>query len=92
MTGHTPEPWGPFDNPPLTMITLNKYDYDRARACVNACAGIPTEQLAKGNVAALIKSLSEITQDMDEDSDGTCETLWEEVADARAALAPFRED
>ncbi len=84
MTGHTPEPWGPFDDPPLTRITLNKYDYDRARACVNACAGIPTEQLEGGDVLELIDA---VIHYMGPKSDP--ETAWE---DMKAALAPFRED
>lgn len=69
---------------------VDEYLAQRIAACLRACAGIPTEQLGKGNVAALIKSLSDITQDMDEDSDSTCETLWEEVTAARAALTPFK--
>ena len=48
---HTPEPWGPDLGPidkdyyiePMTLITTR--DYRRARACVNACAGINPEAI-----------------------------------------------
>ena len=48
-SNHTPEPWGPDLGPidkdyyiePMTLLTTR--DYKRARACVNACAGINPE-------------------------------------------------
>jgi len=51
ITQHTPEPWPEFKKvlnqrfgePPQMM--LDEIDYIRARACVNACAGLSTENL-----------------------------------------------
>lgn len=38
MSAHTPEPWPTYDG---TMpIVINVTDYERARACVAACAGM----------------------------------------------------
>ena len=50
MTDHTKGPWLPlgqtaFHSPGPGFVTLKKRDYERARVCVNACAGIPTELL-----------------------------------------------
>lgn len=67
MMTHAPEPWrkdelGNIVNAdfmiysnrwPCTMY--RKEDVDRLIACVNACAGIPTEDLAQIRHAALVK-------------------------------------
>lgn len=53
---HTPEPWPAFtdicqpatphpESPAIAMLSWD--DYIRARACVNACAGIETEDLER---------------------------------------------
>lgn len=53
---HTPEPWPEYievavvmtpnpDGPDAAVLSFE--DYRRARACVNACAGIPTENLER---------------------------------------------
>ena len=50
---HTPEPWPEFNdradgleygknNERIYSVSLYEHDYNRARACVNACAGIDT--------------------------------------------------
>ncbi len=51
-TKHTPEPWGnathgvsSFSNGGGGTVNMSFDDYIRAVACVNACAGIPTEDL-----------------------------------------------
>ena len=50
---HTPEPWAKYDND--LPKTLSAADYERARAAINACAGIPTKQLEAGSVAKLVE-------------------------------------
>lgn len=62
MADHTPEPWGAEEGP-ITLhgkqwSLLSPVDYERARACVNACAGMPladVQELASipGGVMAL---------------------------------------
>ena len=52
MTDHTPEPW-------MGLIgkdgrTLGNIPPERVLACVNACAGIPTDEL--GDVKALVEA------------------------------------
>lgn len=53
---HTPEPWSEFDcradgleygknNERIYSVSLYENDYNRARACVNACAGISNDDL-----------------------------------------------
>ena len=57
---HTPEPWPPFaehveingvndGEAPTPYHLLKRADYERARACVNACAGMddPAAEIAK---------------------------------------------
>ncbi len=59
MNAHTNEPWPVFTdiatmvtpNPDGTPVAIISWDdYIRARACVNACAGIPNEELECDNV------------------------------------------
>lgn len=40
---YTKEPWVPYTR--NALVYLSSQDYIRARACVNACAGIKTEEL-----------------------------------------------
>ena len=56
---HTNEPWPHFTDIATTMTPdpegtpvaiLSWDDYIRARACVNACAGIDTDQLETGSI------------------------------------------
>jgi len=50
---YTKEPWEPFEDVCIQMHPIHDYqavyitpeDYIRARACVNACAGMPTDDL-----------------------------------------------
>lgn len=62
---HTPEPWPAFtdicqpatphpESPAIAMLSWD--DYIRARACVNACAGIPTEKLEGRTIADYVSS------------------------------------
>ena len=57
MSKHTPEPWPPFIDvcEPATphpdsneIVCLGFDDYRRARACVNACAGMRNDELEGG--------------------------------------------
>lgn len=69
MTGHTKEPWPYFidwcepssPHPDSEgIVRLGFEDYRRARACVNACRGLPTDELEqKGIVAAVGTELLE---------------------------------
>lgn len=42
---HMSEPWPGIEAFPTHRATLSSSEYERARACVNACAGISTENL-----------------------------------------------
>ena len=93
MTDHTPEPWADYDND--LPKTLSAADYKRARVCVNACAGIPTEQL--GDVKALIEALeltlataAHFERQASRNSGGR--RGGPVFQKARAALAPFRKN
>ncbi|MBM2884062.1 hypothetical protein JFK97_06630 [Chromobacterium phragmitis] len=66
---HTKEPWPHFADmcKPVTSYPesaptarLSPDDYNRARACVNACAGISTEHLEKNgeNLTAIARALA----------------------------------
>ena len=92
MTDYTPEPWETQEMPSEIdcrergdWIMLSGPDWFRARACVNACAGIPTEQL--GSVARLLNASENflIAVGMGWDLEGVHQELV-------AALAPFRKD
>ena len=56
MSKHTPEPWADYED--HTFKTLSALDYARARACVNACTGIPTSALSEGCVRKAFKVLA----------------------------------
>ncbi len=96
MTDYTPEPWAEYDND--LPKTLNAADYDRARACVNACAGIPTEQL--GDVKALVEAANKAPQyiqicKQEEELAGRPNLAVMANTDLQAlfaALAPFQKD
>ncbi len=70
-------------------------DYERARACVNACAGIPTEALEGGALERLIMSMGHLAYELGQYADGAEDAhyLAKEMAnfeaEANAALAPF---
>ncbi len=42
---HMSEPWPGIEAFPTHRATLSSSEYERARVCVNACAGISTENL-----------------------------------------------
>lgn len=44
-----------------TLGELGEKDYNRARACMNACAGIPTERLSVDSVVLLAGEAASIT-------------------------------
>lgn len=85
MTDYPPETWA---------------GRDRIVACLNACAGIPTEQL--GNVQALVAAAEEIRAELKEfyDGEATCDHsvgicycgYWCRREQLDAALGPFRKD
>ncbi|MBP6421584.1 MAG: hypothetical protein KA271_01695 [Propionivibrio sp.] len=97
MNAHTNEPWPVFtdiatmvtpdpDGTPVAIISWD--DYIRARACVNACAGIPNEELECDNVTfaklllerakfrsqrdKLLAALSELIEVTDEPPESNC--------------------
>lgn len=45
------------------------------------------DDFVKDAAPELLEALEKITKEMDGDSDGTCETFWEEVQEAREAIA-----
>ena len=97
MTDHTPEPWQTQEMPSETYcrergdwIMLSGPDWFRAQACVNACAGIPTEQLGSANFKQLIDNAEAVYLNYDGDAFANHKTHplhW-----LAAALAPFRKD
>ena len=70
----------------------------RIQACVNACAGIPTEQLEAGSVAELVDALEaalkcfRISTDYSMSAAEATKLRCEMRRKARAALAPFQKD
>ncbi len=95
MTDHTPEPWPTWEDIPGggSHYALNRADYDRACACVNACAGIPTERL--GDVRNLANALEGMLSEWDKLTrygSPMAKAANEQVAFACAALAPFQKD
>ena len=76
MSKHTPEPWAPFIDvcEPATphpysneIVCLGFDDYRRAKACVNACRGLSTDELEQhGLVSAVGYELIELTKQRDE--------------------------
>lgn len=71
---HTPEPWPAPDsvhftgapNHQLNAGVLSQSDYLRARACVDACAGISTGDLHRNGVAHIIKQRQELLAELRE--------------------------
>ena len=86
MTDHTPEPWPDWESlsGSGSHYALDRFSYERARACVNACAGIPTEQLSDAKVIELVQCLAWLDR-----VGGLGLDKHERIA---AALAPFRKD
>ena len=78
---------GPEEKQPDAVCDANAA---RIVACVNACAGIPTEQLEKGDLGKVLREVGgswrafelELRQDLGN-------TNYQIIADA---LAPFRKD
>ena len=76
MSKHTPEPWPPFIDvcEPATphpgineIVCLGLDNYSRARACVNACRGLSTDELEQhGLVSAVGTELMELEKQRDE--------------------------
>ncbi|MFM1691766.1 hypothetical protein [Aeromonas salmonicida] len=76
MSKHTKEPWLYFFDcsEPATphpdsdgVVRLGFDDYERARVCVNACRGLPTDELEqKGLVAAVGNQLLELERQRDD--------------------------
>ena len=76
MSNHTPEPWPPFIDvcEPATphpdsngIVCLGFDDYRRARACVNACRGLGTDELEQHGLASAVGyELIELTRQRDE--------------------------
>lgn len=107
---HTNEPWPPFTDIATTMTPdpegtpvaiLSCDDYIRARACVNACAGIPNEQLECDNVefVRIFNERNTLKNQRDElldIMDAAARTLdrdgdeWGLAADFRAAIASIK--
>lgn len=74
MSGHTKEPWPVFTDIAVNMTpdpegepvaVLSWDDYMRARACVNACADIPTEKLEQHKVTLCGLTFNEIEKQRD---------------------------
>ena len=68
MSKHTPEPWPPFIDvcEPATphpdsndIVCLGFDDYRRARACVNACREIGTDELEQHGLVSLLATQRE---------------------------------
>jgi hypothetical protein len=59
---HTVEPWIDYGKmtPRSQSIEISMDDYDRARVCVNACAGQPTDLLQAAGIGLLGKSIDKI--------------------------------
>ena len=75
-----------------TDVPIGRANAARIVACVNACAGIPTEQLEAGCVRKLVASLQDAIDPFEyptRNLDGSLvgEPMW--VGYARAAIAPF---
>ena len=97
MSEHTPEPWAAYDPESTAPKTLSAADYDRARAAVNACAGIPTEQLEGASLAQLIACSLRISQDGPKKephphASDIMHRRWKWFGLLRDALVPFRKD
>lgn len=90
MSKHTPEPWAKYDSD--TYKTLSAADYERARACVNACTGIPTSALSEGCVGELVTALRALFKEVAERDPLYLDTQWASVPQVRAALAPFTKE
>lgn len=92
MSKHTKEPWLYFFDcsEPATphpdsdgVVRLGFDDYERARVCVNACRGLPTDELEqKGLVAAVGTQLLELEQQRD----GLLVALEELASDVEALM------
>lgn len=86
---HTPEPW-----PDVPVPVLTQEDYDRARECVNACAGMDDPAAAiRAAREALRGLLTTDTYWIDDcieranDGDDDADALWKQIQKARSALA-----
>ena len=100
---HAPEPWLPWADHPGDKdcpLPMGRDDYERARACVNACVGIPTEQLEEAVLSNLVGVLEEIEELRAEippkvhtwDAGRLRDALTIACDAATAAVAPFQKD
>lgn len=62
---HTPEPWPSIERYSTNSARLNAADYERARICVNACAGISNEALERGPDSVFIYA-ADMTRERDQ--------------------------
>ena len=100
MTDQTPEPWHAAHALGRADLLLDgeRISADRVKACVNACAGIPTEQLEPGNLATVLQTLRHIEGGHFEGAgEMAVAGEWKRFSMrlqklARAALASFRKD
>lgn len=63
----------------------------RIKACVDACAGIPTEQLEAGCVAKLVHELQEARNQLEEYERDLSGEYYNSPS-LNAALAPFQKE
>ena len=82
-----------------TPLALAEIDgaIERARACVNACAGIPTHQLQDANLAQVIACAQQIAKDGPKKkphpyASDIMRRRWEWFERFRTVLAPFQKD
>jgi len=95
---HTPEPWEIDKMPSISecqkhgdWIMLRYQDWKRAQAAVNACAGIPTEQLEAGCIHELVISTRDLLDWLEELRRTGKTPTYDSIWPAQRALAPFQE-
>ena len=91
---HAPEPWLPWADHPGDKdcpLPMGRDDYERARACVNACAGIPTEQLEAGCVRQLV-TLAYMVRNLRDSPMGTAYELPAVLNFADEVVGPLQKD
>ena len=95
-TKHTPEPWGPHlfgltgTIGESMCVLLPRADYSRARACVNACAGINPEAVPD-LLAAAVEWIASADAAYHKDMESNCAAMARAWAQSnrplRAAIA-----
>ena len=90
---HTPEPMFQYEYHQLaryedgrTPVLLTEEQYRRARACVNACEGLPTDLIERHGVtrSGIAKGVEELTNQRD--------TAWEEARLIRESIGANQEE